>query len=118
MTNSLRQKHVRTANGSLPMVSIAAQSAANTIGSTIDMGAARLNHALFVVSGAGVSAGVITLLGSNDGVNFITTATTVTVSAANTPYQAVLTNTPYRYLAAKITTVITGGTVTATISSC
>lgn len=115
--NSVRNKQVRVTNGSLPMVSLLNAATLNTVGTTIDMGGARNNHSLFVVAGTGAGAGVITLLGSNDGVNFVTTATTITIAAAGTQ-NAVLTNTPYRYLAAKITTGVTGGTATVSIASC
>ena len=99
-------------------VSLSAQSALNTQGSTADNGVARANHSLFVVTSAGVSAGVVTLMGSNDNVNWFATACTVTTNAASSAFAANLQNFPYRYVAAKITTGIIGGTVTATTASC
>jgi len=106
------------ANGIAPLLSLNAQSAGGTLGSVLDNGVARANHALWVVSSAGVSAGVVTLMASNDGANYFATATTVTTSSASTAYSVALANFPYRYLAAKITTGITGGTVTAYVASC
>lgn len=106
------------ANGSAPVTAFTSQSAGGTNGATVDNGVARSNHTLFVMTGAGVSAGVVTLQGSNDGVNWFSTTCIVTTIAATTPYAAALANFPFRYVRASITTVITGGTVTATTASC
>jgi hypothetical protein len=106
------------ANGIAPLSSFSAQSAVNTTGSALDNGVARANHSLWVVAGAGVSGGVVTLMGSNDGVNYFATSCTVTTSSASTAYAANLANFPFRYVLAKITTAITGGTVSASVASC
>ena len=100
-----------------PLVSLTAQSATTAVPAALDNGAAKANHSLFVVSGTGVSAGVVTLQGSNDGVNWFSTATTVTTNAASTAFAAGLANFPFQYVRAAITTTITGGTVTATVAS-
>ena len=108
------------ANGVAPFTSLSAQSVLNTQGSTLDCLVARANHTLFVVAATGVTGGVVTLMGSMDGVNWVATSCTVTTSAAGA-FASSLANTPYRYLAAKITTVISGGgapSVMATIGSC
>jgi len=109
---------VAVANGVAPLQSLNAQSTVNTVGTALDNGVARANHSLFAVTSAGVSAGVVTLMGSNDGINYVATATTITTSAASTPYAAALASFPFRYVTAKITTAITGGTVTAYVASC
>ena len=88
------------------------------VGTVLNNGVARSNHTLLVITGTGVSGGVVTLVGSNDGTNFYTTSTTVTTSAASTVYAANLANFPFQYVAAKITTAITGGTITAEVTSC
>ena len=108
------------ANGVTPFQSLLAQTALNTQGSTLDCLVSRANHTLFVVAAAGVTGGVVTLMGSMDNQNWVATSATVTTSAAGA-FAASLTNTPYRYLAAKITTVISGGgapSVTAYVGSC
>jgi len=109
---------VAVANGVAPLLSLNAQSSNGTLGTVLDNGVARANHSLWVLTSTGVSAGVVTLMGSNDGTNYFATATTATTSSASTAYSVALTNFPYRYLAAKITTGITGGTVTAYVASC
>lgn len=95
-------------NGSIPQQSLAAQHVLNTVGNAVDYGAVRNNHTMQVNAAAGVTGGVVTLLTSLDGVNYITTATTITASAAG-GFQATLANTPARFVNAKITTAISGG---------
>lgn len=102
--------------GSPPFQSFSAQSAINTLGVPLDNGVARAQHSLFVVAGTGVTAGVVTLMGSNDNVNWFATTCTVTTSSAAT-FAAALANFPFQYVTAKITTGITGGTVTAYVAS-
>ena len=97
--------------------SLTAQSSIQQ-GSTLNNGVARANHTLAVTTGTGVSGGVVTLMGSNDNVNFFTTSATITTSAASTVYAVNLANFPFQYVAAKITTAITGGTISATVTSC
>lgn len=100
-----------------PLQSFAAQSAGGTNGTALDGGNVRSNHSLFVVASAGVTAGVITLQGSNDGgVTWFNTSCTVTTNAAGA-FASNLQGFPFRYIRASITTAITGGTVTAYISS-
>lgn len=100
-----------------PFVSFTTQSVLNTAGNALDNIVARPNHSLFVVSGAGVSAGVVTLQGSNDNVNWFNTTATVTTNAASATFTAAVATFPYRWVRATITTGITGGTVTATVAS-
>jgi hypothetical protein len=73
---------------------------------------------MVVTSGAGVSAGSVQLKGSLDGVNWFNLGTAVTTNAANTTFApVVIANQPVRFLRADIATVITGGTVSATVAS-
>lgn len=100
-----------------PYLSLDTVSANNTVGATLDNVQAHPQHSLFVVSSAGVSAGVVTLQVSNDGVNWFSTASTVTTNAASTAFVATLANSPFQFVRAKITTGITGGTVSAYVAS-
>jgi hypothetical protein len=104
--------------GFLPVQSLAAVSAIQN-GTALDNQGVRNNHSIVVTTSAGVSAGVVALQGSQDGVNWITTAlTSVTTAAATTTYLGtVVSLTPLRYLRAAITTTITGGTITAYVAS-
>lgn len=104
--------------GKEPFVSFTNQSALNTFGTPIDNVVARNYHSLFVMTGAGVSAGVVAIQLSNDGVNWVSPASnTVTTNAASTPFTVTVGPSPFQYARAAITTVITGGTVTATVAS-
>lgn len=86
-------------------------------GLALDNGASKANHSLVVVTGAGVSAGVVTLQGSNDGSNWFSTASTVTTNAANATFAVGLAAFPFQWVRAAITTIITGGTITAIVAS-
>lgn len=108
---------VSVTTGTAPIVSFTAQSALNTFGTALDNTIARSQHSLFVVTGALVSAGVVTLQGSNDGTNFYSTAGTVTTVAASTAYAVAVANFPFRYIRAAITTLLVGGTCTAYVAS-
>lgn len=104
-------------SASPPQTSLTNQSATSAVSAVLDNGGARAQHCLWVVTGAGVSAGVVTLQGSNDGTNWFSTATTVTTNAANTTFAAALANFPFAYVRALITTTITGGTISASVAS-
>jgi hypothetical protein len=95
-----------------------------TTGTTIntagyfDGGVAHQYHSLFVVSGAGVSAGVVAIEVSNDNVNWLAPATnTVTTSAASTAYSVTVGPLPFQFVRARISTAITGGSVDAYLAS-
>ena len=106
-------------NGVQPFLSIpAGTSANNTLGAILDCLVCRNNWNIVITTSSGVSAGVVTLLLSMDGINFVTTSTTVTASGASTTYNTVLTNTPFRYAQMKVTTGITGGTITGYSGAC
>ena len=99
------------------VTSLNAQSAVQT-GAVLDNVWFQSNHSIVVTTGAGVSAGVVALRGSHDGVNWTTTPlASITTAAASTVYAGNSASFPFRYLRADITTVISGGTVTATIAS-
>jgi hypothetical protein len=104
-------------SNSPPFQSFSAQSALNTTGQALDNVEARPQHSLFVTTGAGVSAGVVTLQGSNDGANWFNTSCTVTTNAANATFAAALANFPFQFVRAAITTGVTGGSVTAWVAS-
>jgi hypothetical protein len=97
------------------LVSIAgAAPAVNAVNGILDNGFPRSNHSLYVV-GSGVTGGVVSLEGSPDGQSWVSLAATGALGAA--PAVVAAANTPTRYLAAIVTTAITGGTVTATLAS-
>jgi len=106
-------------SGLVPLQSLTNVSATGP-GAVLDNTGVRNNHAMVVVSGAGVSGGVVTLQGSQDNVNwFVFTPTVlITVNAANNVFPiATATLTPVRYLRANITTIISGGTISAWVAS-
>lgn len=117
VTSPLMSASVSVTTGTAPIASFTTQSALNTFGTALDNTVARSQHSLFVVTGALVSAGVVTLQGSNDGTNFYSTAGTVTTVAASTAYAVAVANFPFRYIRAAITTVLVGGTCTAYVAS-
>jgi len=100
-----------------PVHVLSAASALNTAGGR-DNGVAATYHTLFVVAGAGVSAGVVTLEVSQDNVNWtgVPTPVTVTTSAPGTSI-AVTVACPVQYARARISTAITGGTIDAWIAA-
>ena len=104
--------------GAGPVQSLAAQSATTATPVVFDAGTVRPNATLVVTTGTGVSAGVVQLQASNYGVNFWNVASSsITTSAASTTSQVTSTAAFGRYFQAKITTAITGGTVTAWVGA-
>lgn len=105
-------------SGFLPVLSLNGVSATGP-GAVLSNAGVRNNHSLVVTTSAGVSAGVVALEGSQDNVNWVfAPLSTVTANAANRTFLGTAaTLTPFRYLRANITTVITGGTVIAYIAS-
>lgn len=100
--------------------SLTAASAVNTVGAALEGIPPHSQHALYVLSGTGVSSGAVTLVGSIDQVNWFSTGVVLTTSGASTGYYGSTSSaTPYvfPYVAAKITTVIGGGTVNAWVAS-
>jgi hypothetical protein len=100
------------------VLSLNAQSALNTLGAVLDGGVCRSSHIIVVTSSAGVASGAVQLQGSLDNVNWYNLGAAVNTNAASSTFAPVaVAGTPTRYLRATITTVITGGTISASISS-
>lgn len=83
---------------------------------TLDNVTPRSAHTLQVNSGAGVSAGVVTLEASLDGTTFSSLGT-VTTNAASSSFFFSIADKPFRYLRARVSTTITGGSVDAYVCS-
>lgn len=96
------------------VLSLSNVSANNTLGTFTDQHAVRpggpaSTHLLLVTAATGVTGGVVALVGSFDTVNWVPLSSgSITTSAAGSSYVTV-SNTPFLYVAAKITTVISGG---------
>jgi hypothetical protein len=76
------------------------------------------SHVLAVTSSAAVSAGAVQLQGSLDGVNWYNMLTTpLSIGSASTTFGANAANFPAVFVRANVTTAITGGTVTCSVSS-
>jgi hypothetical protein len=85
-------------------------------GTVLDAGGCLSNHAMVVTSSAGVTAGAVQLQGSLDGSTWFNMGNPVSTTTANTTFTPiVVSDQPVRYLRANITTLITGGTVTAVV---
>lgn len=83
-----------------------------------DFNTAHNNHSMVVTSSSGVSGGVVNLELSHDGTNWYAPASnTVTASAASTVYAVAVTGFPARFVRARISTLISGGTVTVSVAS-
>lgn len=100
-----------------PQQVFAAQSAQNTAGQ-LDNVYVKAYHTLFVVSGGGVSGGVVNIELSNDNATWFAPASnTVTTNAATSAFAVTVGPHAFQYVRARISTAITGGTVTAWVSS-
>jgi len=94
---------------------LTAQSALNAAG-TVDYSGVSRTHTLTVVAGAGVSAGVVSLELSQDGVNWVAETGNTITTAAPGAQSVTLVDKVYAQARARISTVITGGTVDAWIA--
>lgn len=112
--------------GNLPVNLLTAQTAVNSdtaahiLAASVDLGVCRKDHTLQVNAATGVTGGVVKIYTSLDGLNWIASAASITTNAAG-GFQAVLAATPARWVAAVITTIISGGgapAVDAWIGSC
>jgi hypothetical protein len=109
-------------DGFPPLVSLTGVSATGP-GAALDNVGVRNNHSVVVTTSAGVSAGVVQLEGSQDGVGWVQLLggsgqnAAITTNAANKTFLATANLTPFRFLRANITTIITGGTITAWVAS-
>jgi hypothetical protein len=100
-----------------PLQSLTGVSATSAVPVVFDAGTVRPNATLVVTASSGVSAGVVALQASMDGVNFFAVpSATITTSAAGTS-QVTSTSAFARYFQAKITTTVTGGTVNAWVGA-
>ncbi len=95
-------------------LSLSNQTASGTIGIPLDnAGNVRACHALLTIAATGVTGGVVGLVGSFDEQNWYTIpGVTITTAAASNPQYASMTYAtplPFRFVAAKITSAITGG---------
>jgi hypothetical protein len=106
------------ATGTVAFTSLSAQSAVGN-GLTMVGGAARLNHAMWIVPTAGVTAGAVQLQGSLDNVNFVNLGEPVTVTGpfSGLTQPSPILGQPLQYLRAVIATAIVGGSVTVLVAS-
>lgn len=103
--------------GTQGFTSLSAVSAVGP-GVVLNGGACRSSHTIVVASSPGVSAGAVQLQGSLDGINWFNLGAAINTNTASTTFApVVVSNQPVQYLRAYITSVITGGTVTALIAS-
>lgn len=110
-------------SGLVPLQSLTNVSTTGA-GTVLDNTGVRNNHSMIVVSGAGVSAGTVLLEGSQDNVNWFNLlgAGIVSTNAANTIFGPLVpvttaTLTPVRFLRARVSVAITGGTISAWVAS-
>lgn len=101
-------------DGLPPVQSLTAASATSATSTVLDGVVMRTNSTLVVVTGAGVSAGAVTIQGSLDGTNWYAIGSALSVSAANTLYHQTGT-VPARFFRAVVSTTVTGGTLSAFI---
>jgi hypothetical protein len=112
--------YAAVAVGNVPVKALTNQTAVNVTSGVpqsgiVDLGACRNNHTMQVnanVAASGITGGVATLFYSLDGVNWKTSSSTVTMTS-NTSGFVTLANTPARFIAAGVTTIISGGTTPA-----
>ena len=106
------------ASGTAGYISLSAQSAVAS-GLPMNGGACRNWHTMQVTSSAGVTAGAVQLQGSLDGVNWFNIGSAVSTTSASTTFTPVVNSAaqPLQYLRASITTLISGGTLTALVAS-
>jgi hypothetical protein len=106
------------ATGTTPFTSLLAQSAVGD-GLVMVGGAVRLNHAMWIVPTAGVTAGAVQFQGSLDNVNFVNLGEPVTVTGpfSGLTQPSPILGQPLQYLRAAVTTAIVGGSVTVLVAS-
>jgi hypothetical protein len=101
--------------GVQPIKSLSAVSATGA-GTALDGVVSRANAVATITTSSGVSAGSVVLEGSLDGINFITLGSAVTTSAASTTYTVASTSSFFRFVRARVATLISGGTISAWVS--
>lgn len=108
--------------GLVPVRSLNVVSATGA-GVVLDNTGVRTNHSMVVVVSAGFTSGVVAFQGSQDNVNWFTLLTAANTGGTAPPLTAsgnflyTATLTPIRFLRANITTVISGGTISAWVAS-
>jgi hypothetical protein len=95
---------------------LVAQSTANAVGG-FDGGVAHNYHTLTAVGNTGVSAGVVALELSNDNVNWFAPSTNTVTFTTPATLSVTVGPSPYQFARARISTVMTGGTVDAFIAA-
>lgn len=104
--------------GIAPVVSLSAKSATTSTPAVLDGLTTRTTAVMVVSSSAGVSAGSVQLYGSLDGSVWYALGSAVSTASASATFTPVVTtSTPFRYLKAVIATVITGGTISASVAA-
>lgn len=101
-------------HGLPPTHSLTAATATTATAAVLDGVVVRTNSIVVVATGAGVSAGAVSVQGSLDGTHWYPIGSAMSVSAANTVYTQTGT-VPARYFRAVVSTGITGGSVDAWI---
>lgn len=98
---------------------LSATLAINSLGNILDNGVPRSSHTMTYIANGANTAGVLTLMGSLDGANFFIIPGGATITTNGTSAVISITGVPFRYIRAKITTGITGGTgVGVKVASC
>lgn len=100
-----------------PYQSIAAGTSAAVNGSVLNLRAAYNNHTIVVTAAGAPTAGDVQLEVSQDGANWYAPAGGQLAITAVGVQSATITG-AFAYVRAAITTLITGGTIGATVSSC
>lgn len=95
---------------------LTAQTVANVSG-VLDEGVAHNYHTLTAIGNTGVSAGVVALELSNDNVNWLAPSTNTVTFTAPGLMSVTVGPLPYQFARARISTVMTGGTVDAFIAA-
>jgi hypothetical protein len=81
-------------------------------GTTVDFASAKANITLAIVPSAGVAGGVVVLQCSQDSTSWVKVGADSAALAASTNQQISVTG-AWRYARAAVTTIVSGGTVTA-----
>lgn len=74
-------------------------------------------HTAHIIGTAGIASGAVTLEGSLDGTNWVALASAVTAVASTTTPIVNAAGIPALYVRARISTVISGGTITVKVAS-
>jgi hypothetical protein len=103
-----------TTTGTILATTTLSAASATGAGSVADFGSAKANVSLVVIASAGTTAGAVALEVSQDNTNWYRHITSIDTTAPGV-FQTSTNNLAFRYARANITTLIVGGTVTATL---